>query len=97
MSGDGSRTAFTSRATNLVPGGTNGLFDIFVRDRAAGTTTRASVRSSGKQGSGNSGSNAWIAMAGTGQGAPFQSHPALVPDDKGRSSDVFVHPLPATP
>src|SRR3954453_410467 len=97
MSGDGSRIAFTSEATNLVPGDTNGRFDIFVRDRAAGTTTRASVRSSGKQGSGSSGSNAWIAMSGNGQVVAFQSDSALVPDDSGRSSDVFVHTLPATP
>ncbi len=97
ISGDGSRIAFTSEATNLVPGDTNGRFDIFVRDRAAGTTTRASVRSSGKQGSGNSGSNAWIAMSGNGRVVAFQSDSALVPDDKGRSSDVFVHTLPATP
>ena len=34
ISGDGLHVAFTSRATNLVPGDTNGQDDVFVRDAA---------------------------------------------------------------
>jgi Tol biopolymer transport system component len=40
ISRDGRFVAFTSRATNLVPGDDNGFPDVFVRDRVAGTTTR---------------------------------------------------------
>lgn len=39
-SGDGTVFAFTSNASNLVPGDTNNLADLFVRDEVAGTTTR---------------------------------------------------------
>jgi hypothetical protein len=41
---------FGSVASNLVPGDTNGIIDIFVRDRIAGTTIRVSVSSAGDQG-----------------------------------------------
>src|SRR6266508_2040546 len=43
VSADGRFVAFTSGATNLVRGDTNGLPDVFVRDRAAGTTELVSV------------------------------------------------------
>ncbi|HET9484248.1 MAG TPA: hypothetical protein VFO79_09850 [Xanthomonadales bacterium] len=39
ISADGRYVAFISSATNLVPGDTNGLDDLFLRDRIAGTTT----------------------------------------------------------
>lgn len=42
VSADGRRIAFVSHATNLVPGDANGKPDVFVRDRAAGRTWRAS-------------------------------------------------------
>lgn len=42
MSADGQRIVFVSGSTNLVPGETNKLSDIFIRDLAAGTTTRLS-------------------------------------------------------
>jgi Tol biopolymer transport system component len=35
ISADGRQVAFTSLATNLVPGDTNDDFDVFVRDEAA--------------------------------------------------------------
>jgi hypothetical protein len=38
ISGDGRLVVFSSEASNLVPGDTNGFFDVFVRDRQAGTT-----------------------------------------------------------
>ena len=43
MTGDGRYVAFASTASNLVPGDTNGIADVFVRDLQAGTTTLASV------------------------------------------------------
>jgi cysteine-rich repeat protein len=54
ISADGQVVAFTSLASNLVPGDTNQCFgtscnDVFVRDRQAGTTERVSVGLSGEQ------------------------------------------------
>lgn len=43
ISADGNRVAFKSRASNLVAGDTNTFDDVFVRDRTAGTLTRASI------------------------------------------------------
>ena len=40
VSGDGTTIAYTSQASNLVPGDTNGRQDVFVYDRRSGTTTR---------------------------------------------------------
>ncbi len=48
ISGDGSRVAFTSLAANLVGGDANGRSDVFVRDIAAGTTTRISTNVDGQ-------------------------------------------------
>jgi hypothetical protein len=52
MTPDGRYVAFTSGATNLVPGDTNRASDVFVRDVRARTTRRVSVDSSGLQGIG---------------------------------------------
>src|SRR3954447_18996907 len=49
LSMGGRYVAFGSEATNLVPGDTNGVPDIFVRDRQKGTTERVSVSSIGAQ------------------------------------------------
>ena len=45
ISADGRFVAFVSVASNLVPGDTNGVADIFVHDRLTGTTERVSVDS----------------------------------------------------
>ena len=50
LSADGRFIAFSSDATNLVSGDTNGVSDVFVRDMQTGLTTRISVDSSGVQG-----------------------------------------------
>jgi Tol biopolymer transport system component len=49
ISADGRYVAFTSAATDLVPGDANGHTDVFVRDRVAGTTVLASVSTLGAQ------------------------------------------------
>ncbi len=49
MSADGRYVAFLSRAANLVSGDSNDVTDVFVRDLQTGTTTLASVNSSGVQ------------------------------------------------
>src|SRR3954453_20742657 len=54
ISAHGRFVAFFSDATDLVPGDTNGATDIFVRDRAKGTTERVSVGPHGRQANGDS-------------------------------------------
>src|SRR5262249_36201765 len=45
ISADGRYVAFASLAKNLVPGDTNGRWDIFVHERATGVTVRVSLSS----------------------------------------------------
>jgi Tol biopolymer transport system component len=49
ISANGRWVAFTSTATNLVPGDTNGLADVFLHDRRAHTTVRVSLTTAGGQ------------------------------------------------
>src|SRR5207253_2559250 len=49
LSGDGNIVAFESDSSNLVAGDTNGVTDVFVRDRAANHTERVSVGADGSQ------------------------------------------------
>jgi hypothetical protein len=49
ISGDGRFVVFDSLASNLVPGDTNGSYDIFLRDRLLGTTERVSIGPEGVQ------------------------------------------------
>ncbi|NUT51615.1 MAG: hypothetical protein HOV94_30615 [Saccharothrix sp.] len=78
ISADGRYVAFQSRATNLVPGDTNGVEDVFVRDRRTGRTERVSVADDGSELtlysqrpsiSGDGRHVAFIAGSNTGQGA----------------------------
>ena len=55
VSADGRYVAFTSSATNLVPGGTDGQQNVFVRDMQLGTNYLVSVNTNGT-GGGNLGS-----------------------------------------
>jgi Tol biopolymer transport system component len=88
ISSDGSVVAFESDATNLVAGDTNSYTDVFLRDRTAGTTTRASVDSSGNQG--DFGSHG-AALSGDGKTVAFHSFADdLVPGDANFASDVFL-------
>lgn len=54
ISDDGRMATFYSSSPELVAGDTNGTWDVFVRDRAARTTTRLSVAPSGEQGNNQS-------------------------------------------
>src|SRR6266480_6716178 len=49
ISADGRFVAFISGSTNLVPGDTNEVPDVFVHDRQTGATERVSVDSAGNQ------------------------------------------------
>ncbi|MGH3659314.1 MAG: TolB family protein, partial [Micromonosporaceae bacterium] len=50
ISADGRFVAFSSTATNLVSGDTNGQADVFVHELGTGSTTRVSVVNGGAQG-----------------------------------------------
>jgi Tol biopolymer transport system component len=54
ISADGRYVAFSSYASTVVAGDTNGASDVFVRDLSTGQTTRVSVASDGSQGNGDS-------------------------------------------
>jgi Tol biopolymer transport system component len=89
VSADGRYVLFTSLASNLVSGDTNGTWDVFVRDRAAGTTERVSVDSNGGQGDGASYGAALSADGGV---VLFSSDATdLVTGDTNRCRDVFLH------
>jgi len=81
---------FESDATNLVPGDTNGVRDIFLRTgTTGGTTQRVSVTSGGAQANGPS----FNARLGSGY-VIFQSDASnLVPNDTNGRTDVFLHDL----
>lgn len=54
ISGDGRYVAFHSSAGNLLPGDTNGTWDVFLRDRETGRLSRQSVASRSEQGNNHS-------------------------------------------
>jgi Tol biopolymer transport system component len=88
ISADGRFVFFTSDASNLVPGDTNGTSDVFVRDRRTRTTERVSVGPGGAQGNGDS---ALPALSADGRFVAFGSSATnLVPGDTNRTTDVFV-------
>lgn len=88
ISGDGRFVAFGSFASNLVPGDTNGAFDVFVRDRTLGTTERVSVSSSETEGDAASFSPS---INGNGRFVAFSSEATnLVPMDLNGQRDIFV-------
>ncbi len=91
ISNDGRFIAFESTATNLVPGDTNGVRDIFVRDIVNGITTRVSVDIFGNQ---VSRSSFAPTISGDGRFVAFDSFdPLLVPGDSNSTNDIFVRDL----
>jgi len=89
ISGNGRLIAFTSDATNLVPGDTNDRRDVFVKDLTTGAVERVSVSSQGVQGSHHS---ALASISEDGRIIAFTSlADNLVPGDANGSEDVFIH------
>src|SRR5919199_3822914 len=88
ISADGRFVAFTSLASNLVPGDTNNTGDIFVRDTLTNTTTLVSVDSAGNQGDSQSFTTS---ISADGRFVAFTSNSSnLVPGDTNSASDIFV-------
>ncbi len=79
---------YSSDATNLVPGDTNGREDVFVRDRLRGTTHRVDIGPGGVQ------ANADAQAVGISTGGRFRVFTSgatnLVAGDTNHAEDVFV-------
>ncbi len=89
ISADGRYVTFSSSASTLVPGDSNGSYDIFVRDRETDTTTRVSVGPGGLQASGDSW-EPWISRDGRYVG--YTSYASnLVASDLNGVADSFLH------
>src|SRR4028118_1621364 len=88
ISADGRFVAFSSLASNIVPGDTNNSYDIFVRDTLTNTTTRLSVDSAGNQADRNSDG---ASISADGRFVAFTSLASnIVPGDTNNSFDIFV-------
>ncbi|WP_455200627.1 PKD domain-containing protein [Kaarinaea lacus] len=89
ISADGRYITFESFASNLVTNDSNNVIDIFVYDRVALTTLRASVNSAGQQATSHSFSPS---ISENGQFVAYYSLATnLVGSDTNRAIDVFVH------
>jgi hypothetical protein len=88
---DGNFVTFDSVASNLVPLDTNGVRDVFVRNRSAGTTVLVSKSTGGLQG--NAGSR-FSTISANGQFVSFFSNASnLDKNDLNGATDVFVRDL----
>jgi Tol biopolymer transport system component len=95
ISGDGSRVAFQSDASNLISRDDNNESDVFVHDRSTGRTELVSQSSSGTQADTlhDRGSQA-AAISANGRAVAFVSAAHnLTPNDVNNSPDVFVRNL----
>ncbi len=89
ISDNGRYATFSSSATNLVTGDTNGASDVFVRDIVKGRTTRISVSGTGAQGNDAS---AESTISADGRYIAFASRASnLVPGDTNGHTDVFLY------
>jgi Tol biopolymer transport system component len=91
FSADGRFVAFESAAA-LVSDDNNHRIDVFVRDRSAGTTIRASVDSSGVEQNGGGFDETNPKISADGRFVAFNSDATnLVPGDTNGAEDIFVH------
>ena len=78
---------FTSRATNLVPGDTNGHEDVFVRDRRRGTTRRIDAGTHGQ----TNGDSFALGISAGGRYRLYESGATnIVPGDSNRAAYLFL-------
>ncbi len=91
VSTNGRYAVFESSASDLIPGDTNGVADVFVRDLVLGTTILVSISTNGTVGNGASGS---ATMTPDGRYVAFSSAATnLVVGDTNAITDVFVRDL----
>jgi Tol biopolymer transport system component len=90
LSSDGRYAAFTSLATNLVTGDTNGTYDVFVRDRLTATTERIDLGPGGVEADGGGGHDS-ISMSADGRFVTFDSSSGtLIPGGFGGFTEVYL-------
>ena len=89
ISADGRFVAFDTTSSNLVPGDSNGVADVFLHDRQTGRTSIVSVDSNGSIGDNDS---SGASISADGRFVAFESRAYnLVPGDDNFVDDVFVH------
>jgi hypothetical protein len=89
ISGDGKIVAFRSNASNLIPGDTNGVGDVFRYEIATGAITRVSVSSEGTQANFPSDRPS---INNNGRFISFYSDAtSLIYGDTNGSGDIFLH------
>lgn len=91
ISADGGIVAFSSSASNLVPGDLNGASDVFVhdRDRGRGATGRVSVAADGSEGNSSS---QFVAISADGRYVGFRSFASnLVENEEVQTGHVYLH------
>lgn len=89
LSENGRWVAFRSFSTNLVPGDTNGVYDVFVRDNQTKRVVRVSVASDGSQANGRS---EWPSISNDGSRIAFASEATnLETGDTNGVRDVYIH------
>jgi len=94
ISSDGRYVAFVSEASNLVPGDTNGLPDIFLRDLQSNITTRVTKSYTGSQAYGYYYDPS---ISDDGNYLVFSSNAFnLVPGDTNGESDIFLYNIQTT-
>jgi Tol biopolymer transport system component len=92
LSHDGMRVAFTSRATNLLPGGPIAGDHVYVRDLLAGTTVLVDRDEGGAPGTGRADSPE---ISGAGTHVAFHDDQALTSDAIPQGGAIFVRDLAA--
>lgn len=103
LSADGRYVAFTSFASNLVPGDTNGVQDVFVHDRLTGATDRVaaghdpSLSGGGRLVAFDDGTDVYVRdrLLGVDEHVSFGRQPQLTPDGRfvafiGPGDNAFV-------
>jgi Tol biopolymer transport system component len=91
ISGDGTKVAFLSAATNLDPADTDSFFDVYVKDLATGDLTLASISAAGVKGNNDS---VGVTLSADGTVAAFFSWATnLDPADNDAFADIYVKNL----
>jgi Ca2+-binding RTX toxin-like protein/Tol biopolymer transport system component len=95
ISADGRYVAFSSLASNLVAGDSNGKFDIFVKDMETGLTRRITAAPDGAEADGDS---FWVDISANGQVLLFESEASnLIAGDTNGVKDIFRFELEPGP
>ncbi|MEU1309692.1 hypothetical protein ABZ419_12465 [Streptomyces cinnamoneus] len=88
MSADHRRVFFTSEATNLVPGDTNGRYDVFARDLLTGAVERLGVRADGSQST--AGDAGGVRADAAGRTVVFEGPGDLTPGGRPEQAEVYL-------